>query len=45
MGMEAAIAYLVPLLFSFRNNHRNLDTSNKMDLNHWDCLGRVKHVL
>ena len=31
--------------FSFQNNPKNLDPSYKMDLNHWDCLGRVKLIL
>ena len=31
--------------FSFQNNPKNLDPSNKMDLDLWDCLGRVKPVL
>ena len=30
---------------SFRNNSKNLDPSYKMNLDHWDCLGRVKLVL
>ena len=28
-------------LFSFRNNPKTLDPSYKMDLDIWDCLGRV----
>ena len=31
--------------FSFQNNLKNLDPSYKMDLDIWDCLGRVKLVL
>ena len=31
--------------FSFQNDPRNLDLSQKMDLDLWDCLGRVKFVL
>ena len=30
---------------SFQNNPKNLDPSYKMDLDLWDCLGRVKLVL
>ena len=30
--------------FSFQNNPENLDPSFKMDLDLWECLGRVKHV-
>ena len=30
--------------FSFHNNPKNLDLSYKMDLDLWDCLGRVKLV-
>ena len=25
-------------LFSFQNNHKYLDLSNKMDLDFWDCF-------
>ena len=32
-------------LFSFQNNPNDLDPSFKMDLDLWDCLGRVKSVL
>ena len=32
-------------LFSFQNNPNNLDPSYKMDLDLWDCLGRVKYIL
>ena len=28
--------------FSFQNNPKDLDPSCKMDLDLWDCLGRVK---
>ena len=31
--------------FFFQNNPKNLDPSYKMDLDLWDCLGRVKLVL
>ena len=31
--------------FSFKNNPKDLDLSCKMDLDLWDCLGRVKLVL
>ena len=31
--------------FSFQNNPKNLGPSYKMDLDLWDCLGRVQHVL
>ena len=31
--------------FSFQNNPKDLDLSCKMDLDLWDCLGRVKLVL
>ena len=33
------------VFFSFQNNPKNLDPSYKMDLDLWDCLGRVKPVL
>ena len=29
-------------VFSFQNNCKNLDPCYRMDLDHWDCLGRVK---
>ena len=32
-------------IFSFQNNPKNLDPSYQMDLDLWDCLGRVKLVL
>ena len=32
------------VFFSFQNNLKNLDPSYKMDLDLWDCLGRVKPV-
>ena len=31
--------------FSFQNKPKNLDPSYKMDLDFWDCSGRVKLVL
>ena len=31
--------------FSFQNNPKNLDLSYKMDLDLWDCVGRVNLVL
>ena len=31
--------------FSFENNPKNLGPSYKMDLDLWDCLGRIKLVL
>ena len=33
------------MYFSFQNNPKDLDPSCKMDLDLWDCLGRVKLVL
>ena len=42
------IDYLISLTirqsFFFQNNPKNLEPSDKMDLDHWDCLGRVKLV-
>ena len=32
-------------VFSFQNYPKNLDPSNKTDLDLWDCLGRVKLIL
>ena len=31
--------------FSFQNNPKTLDQSNKTDLDPWDCLERVKLIL
>ena len=31
--------------FSFQNNPKDLDPSYEMDLDLWDCLGRVKFIL
>ena len=31
--------------FSFKNNPKNLDLSYKLDLDPWDCLGRVQFIL
>ena len=36
---------LLDRVFSFQNNPKDLDLSCKMDLDLWDCLGRVKLVL
>ena len=33
------------VFFSFQNNPKNLDPSYEMDLDLWDCLGRVKPIL
>ena len=33
------------VFFPFQDNFKNLDPSYKMDLDLWDCLGRVKLVL
>ena len=37
--------FVYKTVFSFQNNPKNLDPSYKMDLDLWDCLGRVKLVL
>ena len=31
--------------FPSKNNPKNLDPSCKMDLDLWDCLGRVKRII
>ena len=36
---------LVIRVFSFQNNPKNLDPSYKTDLDLWDCLWKLKHVL
>ena len=30
--------------FPFQNNPQNLGLSYKMDLDFWDCFGRIKHI-
>ena len=30
--------------FGFQNNPKDLDLSNKTDLDLWDCLGKVKLI-
>ena len=39
------ISLVIRWSFSFQNNPKNLDLSYRMDLELWDCLGRVKLVL
>ena len=39
------ISSVIRQFFSFQNNPKNLDLSYKMDLNLWDCFGRVNLVL
>ena len=39
-----SISLLIRQSFSFLNNPKDLDPSYKMDLDLWDCLGRVKLV-
>ena len=34
--------YKTGCFFSFQNNPKTLDPSYKMDIDPWDCLGRVK---
>ena len=41
--ISSEISFFV--FFSFQNNPKDLDPSFKMDLDLWDCLGRVKLVL
>ena len=38
------IGYMIDF-FSFNNNPKSLDPSQKMDLHLWDFLGRVKLIL
>ena len=46
MWYRNQFAYRISLVirqsFSFQNNPKNLDPSYKMDLDLWDCLGRLK---
>ena len=39
------ISSVMSFFFFLLNNPKNLDPSYKMDLDLWDCLGRVKLVL
>ena len=39
------ISLVVRQSFFFQNNPKNLDPIYKIDLDLWDCLGRVKRVL
>ena len=39
------ISLVIRQSFSFQINPKNLDPSYKVDLDLWDCLGRVKLVL
>ena len=39
------ISLVISKFFPFQNNAKNLDPSYKMDLDFWDCLGRVKLVI
>ena len=48
--LASLVSYCISLVirqsfFSFQNNTKNLDPSNKMYLDLWGCLGRVKHIL
>ena len=43
--MEIPISSVIRQSFSFQNNPKDLDPSCKTDLDHWDCLGRVRLVL
>ena len=36
------ISLVIRQFFSFQNNPGNLDASYEMDLDLWDCFGRVK---
>ena len=38
------ISSLIRQSFFLPNNHKDLDPSYKMDLDLWDCLGRVKLI-
>ena len=42
---EYRISLVIRQSFSFQNNPKDLDPSCKMDLDLWDCLGRVKLVI
>ena len=45
--VECTVLYFLYMtkLFSFQNNAKNLDPSYMMDLDLWDCLGKVKLIL
>ena len=42
---EYHISSVIRQSFSFQNNPKDLEASCKIDLDLWDCLGRVKLVL
>ena len=42
--ISSVIRQVFFFLFLFQNNAKNLDPSYKMDLDLWDCSGRVKPV-
>ena len=44
-GMHNVPYFFAYKFFSFQNNSKNLDLSYKVDLDLWDCLGRVKLIL
>ena len=39
------ISSVIRHFFPSQNNSKNLDPSFKMDLDLWDCLGRIKIIL
>ena len=43
--LRGHLLHTVTFLVSFQNNPKDLDPSDKMDLDLWDCLGMVKLVL
>ena len=45
LNFEYRISLVMRQSFSFQNNPKDLDPSYKMDLDLWDCLGRVKLIL
>ena len=45
MGSTVFLQLYYRFFFSFQNNPKDLDPSCKMDLDLWDCLGRVNLVL
>ena len=42
--VTVTVPSVISSVFSFQNNPKNLDPSYKMNLDFWDCLGRVKLI-
>ena len=43
--LQSIVHYFISSVFFFQNNPKNLDPSCKMDLDLWDCLGKVNNYI